>query len=48
MQNPRASADELNKAMETSNRVMTETAENSRRAHNSFDEMINPIARAAT
>lgn len=48
MQNPRASADELNRAMETSNRVMTETAENSRRARTSFDEMINPIAKAAT
>lgn len=48
MQNPRASADELNRAMETSNKVMAETAENSRRAHNSFDEMINPIAKAAT
>lgn len=48
MQNPRASADELNRAMETSNRVMTETSENSRRARTSFDEMINPIAKAAT
>ena len=48
MQNPRTSADELNRAMETSNKVMAETAENSRRAHNSFDEMINPIAKAAT
>lgn len=48
MQNPRASADELNRAMETSNRVMAETTENSRRAHSSFDEMINPIAKAAT
>lgn len=48
MQNPRASAEELNRAMETSNKVMAETTENSRRAHNSFDEMINPIAKAAT
>jgi rhamnose utilization protein RhaD (predicted bifunctional aldolase and dehydrogenase) len=34
--------------MEVSNRVMTDTAENTRRAHSSFDEMINPIAKAAT
>jgi TP901 family phage tail tape measure protein len=48
MQNPRASADELNRAMEVSNRVMVDMAENSRRAHAGFDEMINPIAKAAT
>lgn len=48
MQNPRASADELNRAMEVSNRVMVDMAENSRRARTGFDEMINPIAKAAT